>query len=146
MNTVPNIRICEHCRAENHKFHVACWKCGLWKGKTYPQLSVAQSSSQARMMPGMRASKNGGIFRCHCCKELKDSEIVGVPYVIQLGDDPVMITEICRNPNGERVGWCVPCAQSLCPPPKPYRTHQSIFSKLFDAIKSALMAPKGRKE
>lgn len=42
----PGYRTCEFCGNETPKTNIACWKCGLWKGRKYETKSEAPLSSK----------------------------------------------------------------------------------------------------
>ncbi len=80
------------------------------------KVPVQDRAAALGLLPGLRVEDCHRPFRCSNCETLSAGpELVCVPDGIRIGDDPKVVSEVCRRSayNGSGSGWCINCAQRL---------------------------------
>lgn len=99
---------------------------------------IQDLADELMLLPGLRAVEKSKPFGCSCCHGLKTGHMVWVPDGIRKGDDPALVTEICRIAayNGSWSGWCLKCAQALCPITNLSPRKGRIISKIIQWLRA----------
>ena len=98
---------------------------GQWREVPPPdEVPVYPDSTALGLLSCLRVYPDYDQFRCCECQGMQPagSHMVQVPDIVQVGDPEWSITETSRRyaHNGDYFGWCLNCARSLTPKPKPW--------------------------
>jgi hypothetical protein len=99
------------------------------------EVPVDQISETLGLLPGLKAEKSEGGWRCaHCsCWQKDKGWMVWVPDSVRASDSAEAISDQCRRNayNGCGSGWCLKCALALG---KPIRSGLRGLLSIFDPL------------